>query len=199
MSSHTNSGTGTGCKEWHSDGLSATITPAYTGELIYHWKLSSGIITGAANGSSISVENEDLRDCEPPLSVHVQVNVEGLPESCDSSASADLELTTGNCDIFPVDDYEETVFTDTEKAHINNLVVQMFNNPGRKAYIILEASSDAAEKAVRLRVRKIKRFILTRKYPSDRFLFLLRRSDRDRTVMWLPPSSPPECDNCETL
>ena len=181
--------------------IHATTTPASSASLTYHWKLSSGTIIGDQTGNSINVENDAVQDCEPPLSVHVQVDAEGLPKSCVSSASADFQLTTGICDIFPVDEYQATVFTNKEKPRFDNLAIQMANNPDRKAYVILEASSDASGKAVRLRVRKIREFILFRKYPMDRFVFLLRRSDRDRTIMWLPAihGTMPECENCEAL
>ena len=79
----------------------------------------------------------------------------------------------------------------------------MNNRRDSKAYVILEVNSDQAEKAARIRVRKIRQFLFhKRDYPRDRFVFLLSRTNSDFTMLWIWPNDSRftlPCENCREL
>ena len=92
----------------------AVVAPVPSEHLIFYWRFSSGKIVGNSTGRHVKLEDDAVRDCES-LPLQVQVQVEGLPDSCETSATAEFLLTTGNCDIFPVDQYRAKLFTKEEK------------------------------------------------------------------------------------
>jgi len=182
--------------------LKAKVTPLPTSKLTYIWVLTSGAFIGDPTSSEITIEAAGEPNCEGN-EVVVELKVGGLDSMCDSSAIEKFPFYK-NCEVLPIDEYKTTVFSNQEKGSLDNLGIQMSKNPGFNANIILEASSDASEKAVRLRVKKMKQWVFEkRKFPKDRFVFLLKRTDMDVTRMYLWPSGVvfPLCESeiCETL
>jgi len=179
--------------------LKAKITPLPTSKLTYVWTLTSGAIIGDPTASEVKIEATVEPDCHG-TEVVVELKIGGLDNSCPSTAT-DNYLFFKNCDHFPIDEYQSKAFTGRDKGALDNLAIQMSNNPGLKGFVIFEVKSDASEKAARVRAKKIKQFAFEkRKYPRDRLIFLLKRSDLDRTVIWLWPSDfTSECGNCEAL
>jgi hypothetical protein len=181
--------------------LKAQVTPPPTQKLTYIWILTSCTFIGDPTSGEITIQAAGEPNCGGN-EVMVELKVGGLDSMCDSSAIAKFPFYK-NCEVLPIDEYEATVFTNAEKARVDNLAIQMSYNPRLNGYVIMEASSDASAKAVKLRVKKIRQFILNRKYPIDRFVFLLMRTDQDRTRLWLwtPNVVFPLCESeiCETL
>jgi hypothetical protein len=179
--------------------LKAKITPLPTSKLTYVWTLTSGAIIGDPTASEVKIEATKEPDCNG-TKVVVELKVGGLEYSCPSSAT-DKYLFFKNCDIFPIDEYQANVFAGRDKAAFDNVAIQLSNNLGFNAYVILEASSNASEKAARVRVSKIKQFVFEkRKYPRNRFIFLLKRSDLDTTKIYLWTTDLFSiCENCEAL
>jgi hypothetical protein len=176
--------------------IQAILSPKPLGEVRYRWHVNSGKVIGDAKGNEVKIGTRKFGDCESD-EVLVRVDILGLEKSCPSSSTDKYGVSTGICDL--VDEYEATVFTDRDKAYLDNFAIQVLRNPRASGIVILEASSPASAKAARLRAKKLKQHILYRKYPMDRFIFWLQPSDRDRTIMRSSLGPMPRCNNCEAL
>lgn len=108
--------------------FTANVIDSENRQIKYIWTVSSGKITSGQGTPSITVE-PDLEE-----SVTVTVEVEGFPEGCaNTSSETSLHCPTIKPMLF--DEYG-SLTNDDFKTRIQNLYVELGNNPGAQGYFI---------------------------------------------------------------
>jgi hypothetical protein len=116
-----------------------TFTASVSGEasVTYNWTVSAGTISGGQGTSSITVDTAGLGG----QSVTATVELGGLDPSCSRTASCTtgVEVPPAACRKF--DEYSDLKFND-EKARLDNLAIQLQQEPGAQAYYVVFGSCD---------------------------------------------------------
>jgi hypothetical protein len=103
----------------------------------YNWSVSAGTITGGQGTSSITVDTAGLGG----QSVTATVDVGGFDPSCSRSASCTTSVETPPATCRKFDEYADLKFND-EKARLDNLAIQLQQEPGSQAYYVIFGSCD---------------------------------------------------------
>lgn len=154
--------------------------------LIFSWAVSLGKVVSGESSKRIEVEVP--HDINNGI-LKAAVEIGGLPQGCPSTANAESVIHSGVFDVFPIDVYGEVKFQ-VEKARLDNFAIHVQNAPGdMKGYIIKKFKNTVAERDIKRRIDRIKKFLFTyRKYPKEKFVILVRRADEVSTTLWLWPS-----------
>jgi len=168
--------------------------------LSFFWTLTSGSILSGQGTVRLKVEPPEVRDCENK-EMTATVRVEGLPPGCTATATREFEVTTGNCDVFPLSEYGPASFVD-ERAQIDNLVIQMSNNPKAQAFVVFRIANQHPERVAQQRLKRFRRILKQRKYSADKIAFYYHTSERNLTTLWLEPEGSlkvPDCGDCTLI
>lgn len=160
--------------------FTVTISPAEKKDFKYFWIVSIGKIIQGQETSKIKFlagrENQGMK-------VDVSVKVVGLPVSCANVASQTISvapLPIGE----PVANYGK-VNRNSDKAYLDNLFIQIENDPGSKALIVLQFDrKDNLTYRVN-RLKAIYQFIKFRKYDLNRTSFIIFEDDNEQTTLWV--------------
>jgi hypothetical protein len=103
----------------------------------YNWSVSAGTITSGQGTSSITVDTAGLGG----QTVTATVDVGGLDPSCSKTASCSTSVETPPPSCRKFDEYADLKFND-EKARLDNLAIQLQQEPGSQAYYVIFGSCD---------------------------------------------------------
>jgi len=116
--------------------FNATISPDPGVPVTYNWSVSAGTITGGQGTNSITVDTTGLGG----QTVTGTVSLGGLDPSCTgTTASCSVTITAPAPPAVKFDEYGNIRFND-EKARLDNYAIQLQNQPGSTATIIVYGS-----------------------------------------------------------
>ncbi len=120
-------------------GSPITFTASVSGDMnvTYNWSVSAGTISGGQGTSSISVDTASLGG----QTVTATVELGGLDPSCSRTASCTTGVETPPAACRKFDEYSDLRFND-EKARLDNLAIQLQQDPGAQAYYVVFGSCD---------------------------------------------------------
>ena len=151
----------------------------------YQWKVSAGTIISGQGTCSITVDTTGLAG---GTNITAEVTVKGFPECCPNTASE-----TGSVAPKPErEKYDEfgKLPNDEVKARIQNMYVELGNNPNAQGYVI----NYGTEKEIAARERQIQEAIRFLKLDGNR-LTMIRggaNSFGTRSIIWIiPPGAKP--------
>lgn len=162
--------------------------------LSYLWSVTT------ARGPLGMVKGQGTSTIEVPWNddaITVSVRVLGLPRGCPDIASDSDPQYTRIQDGFPLDSYGPRS-PDNEKPSLDNLASRVSGEPADEVgYIVLEYPRETREAVIKKRVKSVRDFLFRkRRLPRDRFFFLVKRSEREYTSLWLKPIGDPPCTEC---
>ena len=116
-----------------------TFTASVSGDasVTYNWTVSAGTISSGQGTSSISVDTTGIGG----QSVTATVELGGLDPSCSRTASCTTGVETPPQACRKFDEYADLRFND-EKARLDNLAIQLQQDPGSQAYYVVFGSCD---------------------------------------------------------
>jgi Tfp pilus assembly protein PilV len=116
-----------------------TFTASVSGDasVTYNWTVSAGTISSGQGTSSISVDTTGIGG----QSVTATVELGGLDPSCSRTASCTTSVETPPQACRKFDEYADLRFND-EKARLDNLAIQLQQDPGSQAYYVVFGSCD---------------------------------------------------------
>jgi len=119
------------------DPLTFTASVSGDASVTYNWTVSAGTISSGQGTSSITVDTTGIGG----QNVTATVELGGLDPSCSRTASctANVETPPQTCRKF--DEYSDLRFND-EKARLDNLAIQLQQDPGSQAYYVVFGSCD---------------------------------------------------------
>jgi hypothetical protein len=103
----------------------------------YNWSVSAGTISSGQGTSSITVETTGLGG----QTVTATVELGGLDPSCSRTASCSTGIGVPPAACRKFDEYADLRFND-EKARLDNLAIQLQQEPGAQAYYVIFGSCD---------------------------------------------------------
>ncbi|HEY8227303.1 MAG TPA: hypothetical protein VIG25_18670 [Pyrinomonadaceae bacterium] len=116
--------------------FNATISPDPGVPVTYNWSVSAGTITAGQGTNSITVDTTGLGG----QTVTATVSLGGLDPSCTgTTASCSVTITAPPPPAVKFDEYGNIRFND-EKARLDNYAIQLQNQPGSTATIIVYGS-----------------------------------------------------------
>ncbi|MDQ1707226.1 MAG: hypothetical protein QOJ88_437, partial [Pyrinomonadaceae bacterium] len=128
------------CPASVAQGAPLTFTAAVNADanVTYNWSVSAGTISSGQGTSSITVDTTALGG----QSVTATVELGGLDPSCSRTASCTTSVETPPASCRKFDEYADLKFND-EKARLDNLAIQLQQEPGSQAYYVIFGSCDA--------------------------------------------------------
>jgi hypothetical protein len=125
-------------------GAPITFTASVSGDasVTYNWSVSAGTISGGQGTSSITVDTAGLGG----QTVTATVELGGLDPSCSRTASCTTGVRTPEAVCRKFDEYSDLKFND-EKARLDNLAIQLQQEPGAQAYYVVFGSCDTEGEA----------------------------------------------------
>ena len=123
-------------------GQPITFTASVTGEtggatVTYNWSVSAGTISSGQGTSTITVDTSTLGG----QSVTATVNIGGVDPSCTATNSCTTGVKPPPVPARKFDEYGNIRFND-EKARLDNYAIQLQNEPGSTAVIIVYGSCE---------------------------------------------------------
>jgi hypothetical protein len=117
--------------------FNASVGSAGDATVTYNWTVSAGTISSGQGTSSITVDTAGIGG----QSVTATVELGGLDPSCSRTASCTtgVEVPPQTCRKF--DEYSDLRFND-EKARLDNLAIQLQQDPTAQAYYVVFGSCD---------------------------------------------------------
>jgi hypothetical protein len=119
------------------DSLTITSNVSSGDSVTYNWTVSAGTISSGQGTSSITVDTAGLGG----QTVTATVEVGGLDPSCSRTASCSTSIQTPPASCRKFDEYADLKFND-EKARLDNLAIQLQQEPGSQAYYVIFGSCD---------------------------------------------------------
>jgi hypothetical protein len=167
----------------------ATVSGKTDGLILeYEWKVSAGTIASGQGTCSIIVDTTGLAG---GTNITAEVKVKGLPENCPNTASETgsiaLQIENEAFDRFG------KLSNDEMKARIQNLYIELGNNPNSQGYII----NYGTEQEISARERQIQNAIRFLKLDANRITFIRGgenpwREKASWTIVWIvPPGAKP--------
>jgi len=108
-----------------------------SGNVTYNWSVSAGTISSGQGTSSITVDSAGLGG----QTVTATVELTGLDPSCSRTASCSTSIGVPPASCRKFDEYADLRFND-EKARLDNLAIQLQQEPGAQAYYVIFGSCD---------------------------------------------------------
>src|SRR5215218_5769776 len=115
--------------------LKVKTTTIHTTKPEFKWILSAGTITKGQGTDEITVDTAGLGGLE----VTATVELSGPPVGCKGSASKTVEVKAPAVIGCVFDSYGDSRFED-EKARLDNLAIQLSNDPLSTGYILMSAA-----------------------------------------------------------
>ncbi len=148
----------------------------------YEWKVSNGTIISGQGTCSITVDTTGLAG---GTNITAEVTITGLPACCPNVASE-----TGSIANKPIGeplDYFGKLANDDIKARIQNLYVELGNNPNAQGYII----NYGTDKEIAARERQIQDAVRFLKFDANRLTMVRggtnRRGAGAWSIVWIVP------------
>lgn len=150
----------------------------------FRWKLSAGTITMGQGTNEITVETAGLDEQE----VNVVVELAGLPTGCKGVASKTVQLKASAAIGCAFDSYGDIKFDD-EMARLDNIVVQLMNQPLSNVHILMFAGQITFEKETEQRLSRAKSHLVeTREVDPNRIVTVDCGFSTDLSVqLWVVP------------
>jgi hypothetical protein len=187
------------CTDTAKAGDRITFTASVTGgdpsvTPTYNWTVSAGTISSGQGTSSITVDTTGLPGNS---SVTATVDVGGYDRSCTTGLRLDAQART-------IDEYGNIRFND-EKARLDNLAVELQNDPTAQGYIICYGGRVGRAGEAQARCDRAKNDLVTRRSISaDRIVTVDGGFKENLTVeLWVvpsgatPPAATPSVDPSE--
>ena len=132
------------CPNDVQQGSPITYTASVGGDMsvTYNWSVSAGTISSGQGTSSITVDTTGLGG----QSVTATVELGGLDPSCSRTASCTTGIIVPPQECRKFDEYADLSFND-EKARLDNLAIQLQQDPGSQAYYVIFGSCDTEGEA----------------------------------------------------
>jgi hypothetical protein len=132
------------CPSSVEQGSPITFTASVSGDVnvTYNWSVSAGTISSGQGTSSITVDTAGLGG----QTVTATVELSGLDPSCSRTASCSTGIGVPPAACRKFDEYSDLPFND-EKARLDNLAIQLQQEPGAQAYYVIFGSCDTEGEA----------------------------------------------------
>jgi hypothetical protein len=116
-----------------------------TGQLTYNWSVSAGTIIEGQGTPTIKVDTTGLAG----QTVRATLSMGGLPLECSDSCDVSIPLPAPLCRKF--DEFPDISRND-EKARLDNLAIELANDPTSKAYVVVSPrrSAKGAQRTARI-------------------------------------------------
>ena len=125
------------------EGTPITFTASASSDVTFNWSVSAGTISSGQNTSSITVDTAGLGG--QTITATVEITGSGAENpNCPAlraSASCSTQVRTKPADCRKFDEYADLAFND-EKARLDNLAIQLQQEPGSQAYYVIFGSCD---------------------------------------------------------
>ncbi|MFV0387446.1 MAG: hypothetical protein ACK5NT_01730 [Pyrinomonadaceae bacterium] len=158
--------------------FTANVSGGSGDEPTYTWSVDKGSIVSGQGTSTIVVSTTGLED----TTVTATVDVGGQCKTRDSTASGS-GLVQGTPDASMINEFGKLP-NDEVRAQVDQLFIELQNNPGAMGYIVNTGSS----KEVAAREKLIKNHVSMRGYDGDRLVFVNGgRASTINTRFWLVP------------
>lgn len=163
----------------------------------YDWNVSAGTIIEGQNTSTIKVVvTPDLAGA----SVTAKVKIAGLPNECSSEAFESASVAEMPPCGLPFANYGKISRFD-EIAQLNNLAVQLTQNPDFRAYFIISKQESESSDEIKTHIRKMIKVLRKFNVSKERLTFAIEPSDFQSTSIYVfqNKARPPSCDECEVV
>lgn len=161
--------------------FTANVSGGSASNPTYNWTVSSGTIIEGQGTPVIRVATtQDMAGS----TVTATVEVGGICEECERTRSASGEITT--LPVARIIDEFNVLSNDDVKARIDNLYIELNNNPSARGYII----NYGTDREIARRERQINEAIRFKRYDASR-ITMVRGGDQGtgiRTVVYLVPA-----------
>jgi hypothetical protein len=116
-----------------------------TGQLTYNWSVSAGTIIEGQGTPTIKVDTTGLAG----QTVRATLSMGGVPLECSDSCDVSIPLPAPLCRKF--DEFPDISRND-EKARLDNLAIELANDPTSKAYVVVSPgrSAKGAQRTARI-------------------------------------------------
>ena len=164
-------------------------------DLKYVWTISSGKIVEGHGTLAIKVlQKENFNN-----GLTATFEIIGLPDQCEKKASASAPII---CYILPskVNEFSISVAR-IDKARLDNLRMELSNNPGANAYIIEHFEKKTSRSAITRKNKAIAVYLKTQGINKDRIVLLNALTGENLTEFFIVPAgaTPPNCEDCITV
>ncbi len=156
-------------------GGSGNIAPAY------HWKVSAGRIIDGQGTPSIRVDATGLAG----QTLTATVSVEGYNLECSANCSVQFPIPV-QCRKF--DEFPEIAYND-EKARLDNYAIELQNDPGATAYVIVYPGPRGRPGAVQKHTTRVVDYLVNSRGINAQRIVTLVGPPRDELMveLWLCP------------
>jgi hypothetical protein len=157
----------------------------------YNWSVSSGEIIEGQGTLTIKVLRKELGKY-----ITAALEVTGLPKECVNSAS-ETEPTCSCPDFRKIDEFSISA-SRIDKARLDNLLIELQNNPLAVAYIFERFERKTSQNAVNRKIQEITDYLIKEKrIEKDRFVISTAVFDKNLTQYFIVPpgATPPEIED----
>jgi len=157
----------------------------------YNWTISGGEIIEGQGTQVISVSAPKFFTGE---SLRATVELANLPKECGTVTASETAFMAICYSHRQVDEFSMPA-SRIDKARLENLVVELENNPSANGYIIEKFAKKTSEKVVREKIQKITEYLVKeRQIEKERIVILTAMSNENLTQYFIVPpgASPPE-------
>lgn len=151
----------------------------------YHWTVSAGTIASGQGTTSITVDTAGLAG----QTIRATLDVEGYGTPCPASCSVSIPI-----DLKPrkFDEYYDIARND-EKARLDNYAIQLQNEPGAQAYVIVYPARKAKSTAAQERATGISDYLVnSRGIDSSRVTVTMGGARENWLIeLWIVPQGAP--------
>jgi len=174
--------------------LKAKTTMLNTTKPEFKWTLSVGTITTGQGSDEITVDTVGLAG----QVVTATVELPGAPAGCNKSSSRTVAVKPPPPTICAFDSYGDIKFED-EQARLDNLAIQLMNQPLSSGYIMMFAGQVTYENEAEERLRRAKSYLTdVRGTDPNRIVIVdCGFSQELTTKLWIVPleAAPLPCNN----
>ncbi len=169
----------------------AVKNPIENSKLKYVWAISEGTIIEGQDTSMIKVvTTPDMSGAN----ITAKVIVQGLPNNCvnEVSETSSVAVIVGGCP----DEYGK-IPVEEEFHRLDNVLIELENVPKSIAFFRLSIEKETIEETKK-RIEKLMEHVKFRKFPKDRLIFAIEKSDYYSTSVYfiLDGKEFPECNGC---
>lgn len=163
--------------------------------LKYNWSVDKGLLIKGQNTNTIRVSTEGLSD----TTIIASVEIELLNQQCESIASQ-TGVVAPLIEIQDYDDYGKVPFVE-ELTRFDPLIYQLQQNSEYQGYVLMRINNDEKISDVKKHIRKLIKYIKSRKLSADRFIFAIEKSDvhSTRLMTILKNEEFSVCISCEII
>jgi hypothetical protein len=178
------------CPEQIKAGQPVTFSSSLSGGTgnvpsIFNWTVSSGRIISGQGTSSITVDTSGLEG----QSLKASLSMGAYEVECAASCTIEfpIPLTSRKFDEFP------DIARNDEKARLDNLVIELQNDPTATAYVVIHPGARGRAGAVQARSTAITDYLVNSRGIDSRRIVTLVGSQREDLMveLWVSPQGAP--------